>query len=205
MNNIKKTLLALALAFSSFQAQAVLIDNGDYTTDTETGLDWLDMSFTIGKTYNDVLSATTGGSLSGWRFATTSEFDALISSAVGSIYTPTASGNDSSILVQMQNLVSLLGYTYSWTTTSEYTVGFVDSSSLSFADARQFGYNNPNGFVRPASNTNWDASKDDDVFSSYRGSFLLRSSNASTVPDVGNSALLLGLALTGLAFFKRRK
>ena len=42
-------------AVSAGPANATLLDFGDFTTDTETGLDWLDLSETVGLSYNDVL------------------------------------------------------------------------------------------------------------------------------------------------------
>jgi hypothetical protein len=51
-------------------ANATLIDNGDYTTDTESGLDWLDWTLTLDK------HTTFGGA--GWRMATSSEAVALM-------------------------------------------------------------------------------------------------------------------------------
>lgn len=202
MNNLKKALATLTMAFAAIQAHAVLVDNGTYTTDTDTELDWLDMSFTNGMSYNAVVSAITGGSLNGWRFATSSEFDTLINSAVG--YTYTAISYDSTILSQMQNLISLMGSTYNSGTTYAYAVGYVDSASLSNADARQFGFHIPNGYVRPESSTSWDQNKD--YAGSMQGSFLVRASAPSSkVPDAGSTSILLGLALAGLAIAKRRK
>lgn len=58
---IRSILLSLALLSGSASANAILVDNEDFTTDTRTGLDWLDMSFTDGYSYNEVLGLITGG------------------------------------------------------------------------------------------------------------------------------------------------
>jgi hypothetical protein len=51
-------------------ANATLIDNGDYTTDTESGLDWLDWTHTLDDTQAEALLEFSGD---GWRIATRSE------------------------------------------------------------------------------------------------------------------------------------
>jgi hypothetical protein len=56
-------------------ANATFIDNGDYTTDTESGLDWLDWTETINMTQSEALIDFSGA---GWRIATSTEATALI-------------------------------------------------------------------------------------------------------------------------------
>jgi hypothetical protein len=65
-----KKLLPLLFLFAGFQANATLIDNGDYSTDTESGLDWLDWTLTVDKTQAEALTQFGGA---GWRIATESE------------------------------------------------------------------------------------------------------------------------------------
>jgi hypothetical protein len=61
-------------------SNATLIDNGDYTTDTESGLDWLDWSETLGDTQAEALAEFSGD---GWRIATSMEATDLIESYFG--------------------------------------------------------------------------------------------------------------------------
>jgi hypothetical protein len=70
-----KKLLPLLFLFAGFQANATLIDNGDYSTDNESGLDWLDWTLTADKTQAEALTLY---SSAGWRIATTSEAVGLI-------------------------------------------------------------------------------------------------------------------------------
>jgi hypothetical protein len=56
-------------------ANATLIDNGDYTTDTESGLDWLDWTLTVNKTQAEALTIF---SAAGWRVATGTEARGLL-------------------------------------------------------------------------------------------------------------------------------
>ncbi len=81
MNGLKSTTAAIALVLST-SAHAAIIDHGNYTTDTSSGLDWLDLTETIDMTYAEVTAQLgPGGSLQGWRYATVSEvsgfFDAF--------------------------------------------------------------------------------------------------------------------------------
>jgi hypothetical protein len=61
-------------------ANATLIDNGDYTTDTVSGLDWLDWTLTGNKTQAEALYMFSGA---GWRIATAAEATGLIANRFG--------------------------------------------------------------------------------------------------------------------------
>jgi hypothetical protein len=56
-------------------ANATLIDNGNYTTDTESGLDWLDWTETVDMTQSEALTRFGGA---GWRAATETEARGLL-------------------------------------------------------------------------------------------------------------------------------
>lgn len=65
--------------FASPPAMANLIDNGTYVTDTSKGIDWLKLTETSNMSFSQVAAdITSKGRLSGWRYATTSEFEALL-------------------------------------------------------------------------------------------------------------------------------
>ena len=204
---ISKLFLVLALLPAPL-TQAALIDNGGFTTDTALGLDWLDMSNTVGNSYNQTLTAiSAGGSLVGWRFATSAEFDGLINAAVGTPYTQEGVW-DAAILGQMTTLQGYLGSTFTVSGLYAFVHGHVDSSHLSVTDARSFGWSliddlgveANKGWVRPVSDPLLiDASKD--YTNSKLGSFLVR---ATSVPDTGSTAALLSLGVVALAFARRR-
>jgi hypothetical protein len=61
-------------------ANATLIDNGDYTTDTVSGLDWLDWTETVKYTQAEALFEFSGD---GWRIATSSEALQLLENHFG--------------------------------------------------------------------------------------------------------------------------
>jgi hypothetical protein len=68
--SLKLATAATALILST-SANAAIIDNGTYTTDTSTGLDWLDLTATAGMSYNQVSAELgAGGIFEGWTYAT---------------------------------------------------------------------------------------------------------------------------------------
>ncbi len=77
---LKKTIALLGLSLAALSANAAIQDLGTITRDTETGLEWLDVTETAGMTYNQVITATETGALQGqgWEYATADQFDELI-------------------------------------------------------------------------------------------------------------------------------
>lgn len=69
---MKSRLLGAVCACTlAFNANAAIVDNGTYTTDTATGLDWLDLTATAGMSYNQVTAELgAGGLFEGWTYAT---------------------------------------------------------------------------------------------------------------------------------------
>lgn len=72
--------LVFALSLYAGSADATIIDNGDITTDTNTGLAWLDINLTKLKlSYNAMtLQFGTGGTFEGYRYATITELDQFL-------------------------------------------------------------------------------------------------------------------------------
>ncbi len=142
--------VTMGLLISASLSQAALIDNGIFTTDEATGLDWLDLTYTDGDSYNTTLAAISTGELVGWRFATTEEFYGLIDAAVGSSYTPVGSnGQDPAIYSEMVTLIDLFEYTHD-SFYEIHALGYVDSSELTDAYRIQFSYTyNGKGVVNP--------------------------------------------------------
>ena len=102
---------AAAVFFGALtSAQAGIIDHSSYLTDTNTGLDWLDLTATQGLSYNSVLSAMPAG---GWHYATLADVSTLFTDAGGTAPFNFSGGNGS-VLVQgpaTDLLMSLLGDT----------------------------------------------------------------------------------------------
>lgn len=73
-----KQTLALAALIISLSSNAAIVDLGNITRDTATGLDWLDLTETNGRSYLDISSQLGDGQeFDGWRFATSAEVQLL--------------------------------------------------------------------------------------------------------------------------------
>lgn len=118
---MSKRLLAIAVITLPLCAQAAIIDLGNITRDTESGLDWLDLTETVGLSYNEVTAQMgPGGAYEGWRYATTQELDQLIGhwgyqpvnhNCVGVTYCDQAVPGDSTLIEQM---ILTLGDTFAY-------------------------------------------------------------------------------------------
>ena len=190
---------ALFLAISP--AQATLIDNGSYTTDTVTGLNWLDLtsSLSLGKSFNTVtgLFATT---LAGWHYASGAQVSKLFDDAGGiGPYdfsgSPSANGTAAQ-LAPVNLLISLLGNTGSFGNGGLGITSDV-APSLSHWDAAYL--NVAVGYLLVPQNWN----NQTDTFSDPAlGSFLIR--DAVRVPEPA-SLMLFATGLMGLAAKRRRR
>lgn len=69
MSGRAKGYIAGLLLFASSSMQASFIDHGYFVSDTSSGLDWLDISFTVGRSAYEIYQDTLDGSLKGWRNA----------------------------------------------------------------------------------------------------------------------------------------
>lgn len=191
-----KILLAGLLVLSPMVADADLIDQGDRTLDTETGLEWLDVTLTQGVSYNDIIGGFGGYVADGYRYATESELCELFRAfgdefpcAVYTTFTeiPLATGN---------SLIALLG-----DTGFPGTSGFFDNGRIE--DFFQVG-----GALISCTDSgcklNWSAERGS-LSTSFgtTGSYLVRSQPAS-VSEPGTLALL-GLGLAGIGMARRRK
>jgi hypothetical protein len=191
-----KKLLPLLLLFTGFQANAVIIDQAATTLDTDTGFEWLDMSYTDGITYAAALAGSNTFEGGGWRNASYLEVVELASNAVG--YDISLSfGSDPSSYIGLSMLTDFMGGTYGGGS-SLYAVGNVDIGGG--IDRAQFGYFGSKGYFRDnaQADTVWDPRTDPD---SDIGTFLVRT---SAVPEPSIIALF-GLGLVGIGFARRKR
>jgi hypothetical protein len=81
---MQRFILVIALLISPL-ARAELVDHGHYTTDTDTGLDWLDLPLTAGMSIFDFSNGAVGAGLrqDGWRSATDAEIQDLFGKITG--------------------------------------------------------------------------------------------------------------------------
>jgi len=78
MRNSSKGTIALFLLSAALNSSAEIIDLGYITRDTSTGLDWLDLTQTTNRSYDDVSGAFgSGEEFDGYRYASPSEVATL--------------------------------------------------------------------------------------------------------------------------------
>ena len=120
----KPTVLFLLGAWLALSppAAAALVNEGEYTLDTSTGVEWLNPTLTFGLSYDAVVAGAGGWAAAGWQYATSAQFYQLATDYVGgaaSFYNPTGAfdevsvGNGPSYFAGAFNLVNALGVTNS--------------------------------------------------------------------------------------------
>ncbi|HEX5041685.1 MAG TPA: DUF4215 domain-containing protein [Candidatus Polarisedimenticolaceae bacterium] len=163
-------------------AYAELIDRGNTTFDSATGLEWLDLTFTVNRSFVDVAAQFgPGGEFSGWRHANLTEVDVLFRNAGFAVTDGTCRPED---LVHTTALLGLIGITFS-DSRSEGAQGLVSTLNPGGPGAR---YVLTTGFERPpfvCANKGYAIGQDaisagsspsmgETVARSFTGSFLVR-------------------------------
>jgi hypothetical protein len=133
-----KKLLPLLFLFAGFQANATLIDNGSTTVDTATNLEWLDVTATLGESYNSVIGGFGGYIADGYSVATTSQLCVLFGALGDSI----ANCPDANIVLDAANAAEFI-FKFGDTTVSlsgyAGTFGWFDSGYVSLNDTVGIG------------------------------------------------------------------
>lgn len=214
MTNLMRVVFAGLFALAAGGAHAALIDRGAYLTDTTSGLDWLDVTASVNRSYTDVSSQFgAGGDFAGWRYATKSELGTLVFHWTG--VTPPEFQSVSVPGQLIDGLVDALGSTLDAASMAQFGMTWDARNGYAEGNGQDFTYgyvsdivaSYPNRYIsslvdddRPSGGsgdyvwlTKGDA-PDSSVIASV-GSFLVRS---ASVPEPGTLALLaLGLAGLG--------
>jgi len=135
---MKKQIVGLAyLALVSLPLNAAILDLGLITRDTDTRLDWLDVSQTNGMSVESVTSQMgMEGAYYGWRYATPDELDTLL---INFGYVAQTQGCEFQVVhcdsnvpksdAVVENIVAVLGATYTSSTWSGIA-GILDSNFI---------------------------------------------------------------------------
>lgn len=179
-----------------------LVDYGTYTLDKNSGLEWLDTSFTLGKSYNQVLGMLGNGqSLEGWRYASYDEVTQIFTSrgynldGTEKITATTGKIDDDLFFI---TLINLLGET-DYSSTQKDLLGLTSEDYKNRnEDSQLYGllrstYNTSNSFSS-VSFSRYDDSRS----STNLASFLVRV--ATPVPEPESVIMML----LGLIYISRR-
>ncbi len=198
-------IITLAILTLSFTANAAMIDLGSITRDTSTGLDWLDLTETNGRSYTDISSQLGAGQeFDGWRYATVDEVQQLwknfgLIEGTG-VY---ISKNDTSQYNGFINAVSLLGNTYNeWDSNYDFGAAGFTANVVSYNTALII----VNGmhhtlFEDEAYVLSPNVSSNRNMEALFMGSYLVA---PSAVP-IPTAAWLFSTALIGMMGLKRKK
>lgn len=113
--------LGMMMMLTNSSVHAALIDHGDYTTDTVTGLEWYDVSLTAGQSYLQT-EAQLSNTLAGWRIANYAEVSQLFTDSQLPPVTGFAQG-DTSLMNAVTQFTNLLGVTLTPAVDSKLTLG----------------------------------------------------------------------------------
>jgi hypothetical protein len=207
----KKIIVITGLLLSPIANSATynLVDNGTYTRDLNSNLEWLDLSFTQGLSYNSLLTElNTNSNLAGWRLASLPEFKGIFTSrgylfSGGSIISETTSlqnFNDPffSTIINHFGTTAVAG-------SQLLSRGLLDEdyAPLSFQNSQIFGD------IRYNTNTKLGYTSLGKVLDndsgSILGAYLVREASTAPIPEPDAIWLMLsGLGVMGVAL-KRRK
>jgi len=205
---MKKKLITLVFLSSvTFvqQSNASIVDSGTFFTDTTSGLDWLDVTASINRSYNDINSQfSVGGDFEGWRYATGTQLNTLIENHTGaSIIDPIPS----SITYPngtLAELVSYFGSTFEHSI-AKFTTGILDDNAIPSGSIKFTGdlLTGKESFILDAYKPHIGSISTSSLSGNELGSFLIRGDEIPQVP-VPAAIWLFSSGLVGLIGMNRK-
>lgn len=227
-NSIQTLLITGAIGSLSFASSAAIIDSGSFFTDTDTDLQWLDVTETVNRSYSDISAQFgTGGEYAGWRYATRNEFVSLLESWTGISGAVNSQVFTTGTTPSVDGLVTLFGSTLdtlwidrfgqTWDSQQgyaegegiDYTLGILDDSFMNNQTQRQVAaiWDNEVGGLDYYTTNDRQVGLDTTRYEI--GSYLVRSASENqpddevSVTEPGH-LILLGAGLFGLALTRKK-
>ena len=204
MKSLLAGILYLVLMNSAFSA---IIDNGGFTTDTDTNLQWADLTATNALSYNQASSVFDVYDGGGWRYATNSEVESLFATLFDGYYENTSGLlSDSVAGATYADQTTDINYFQSLFGLTADTIGYTQSFGL-YQDeddiTRLMGvYKSLTTDQDIAVGTEFTAEYNPDLIIPNFGAFIVRGGVSVTE---ASSLYLLALGLLGLFGVARRK
>lgn len=210
---MKSKLLASAalsvLTLFAAPSQAAIVDALDhsYLTDTNSQLDWLDVTTSKGQSYNDVSGQFGAGEVyAGWRYATGREFNGLVSAWTGKTISPTyygIVGQEDLHYTRIDGLIEMLSTASAPASRNDWRYrlkGLIADTPVSGWHRAAYMVDVDYGWDRTYAHS-WTQA--DIHSSSHIGSFLVRDTLIAT--PIPAAVFMFAPALLGFLGFRRRR